>query len=69
VRMQPLGQSVNHIELAVRLSDGSFDTSVKLPVDSSPENRDALVKAWFALIDQALTLVKDRQRPVGSSSS
>jgi len=44
------------IELRVRLSDGSFDTCVELPVQASQEARHKVVAAWFDLITQALMM-------------
>lgn len=49
------------IELSVRITDGSFDTRVTLPVDSSSEARAAVVAAWFKLIEESVTFIKDQQ--------
>lgn len=50
------------IELSVRLSDGSFETSVEMPTNASAEARDALVRAWFHLMERALVVVKEVAR-------
>lgn len=47
------------IELRVRLSSGAFDTSVELPVKASKKDREAVVCAWFKLIEAALVLAGD----------
>ena len=47
------------IILSVKLSDGSFDTEVSLPVSANKEQREKVVEAWFNLIHQALGLCSD----------
>jgi hypothetical protein len=51
--------SNQRIELRVRLSDGSFDTSLEVPVKASRESRDALVQAWFKLMERALAVARE----------
>lgn len=46
------------IELSVSLSDGTFDTSVKLPVSADEQQRNAVVSTWFELIQKALKLAQ-----------
>ncbi len=50
------------IELSVRLSDGTFDTTVRLPVGADEQQRNAVVAAWFELIQKALKLAQDTSR-------
>ena len=47
------------IELRIRLVDGSFDSAVELPVAASAAARDAVVLAWFSLIQRALALAQE----------
>lgn len=47
------------IELAIRLSDGSFVTSIKVPLNCSPEVRDASVKRWLHLASEAMKMGVD----------
>ena len=47
------------IELRVRLTSGEFDSSVEMPTNASRANRDALVLAWFTLIQRALKLAQE----------
>ena len=49
------------IELSVKLSDGSFDTTVRLPVQANEQDRNAVVAAWFELIQKALKLAKVKE--------
>lgn len=48
------------LKLSVSLSDGSFDTAVQLPVEASQNAREAVVKAWFGLIQEALKCYGER---------
>lgn len=50
------------IELSVRLSDGTFDTSVRLPVGADEQQRNAVVSAWFELIQRAMKLSQSCSR-------
>ena len=34
------------IEVIIRTSDGGFESSLKVPVDSTPEQRSAFTKLW-----------------------
>lgn len=52
------------IELSVKLSDGSFDTTVRLPVGADDQDRNAVVAAWFELIQRALKLAKRADQKV-----
>lgn len=54
-----MGASEQRIELRVRLTDGSFDTSVELPIVASKKAREAVVGAWFELIQRALHLSQE----------
>lgn len=51
------------IELRVRLSDGTFDSTITLPTDADSERRTAAIAAWFQCIEQALRLCKARTEP------
>ena len=35
------------IQLIVRVSDGSFESSLSIPVESTSEQREALAKMWI----------------------
>lgn len=50
------------IELSVKLSDGTFDTSVKLPVGADEQQRNAVVSTWFELIQKALKLAQGSRK-------
>lgn len=42
-----------HIELSVRLTDGTFETKLTIPAGTPADRRDALVGAWLGLMDEA----------------
>lgn len=44
------------IELAIRLSDGSFETKVIVPIDATDKERDSAIQRWLGLAAQALAL-------------
>lgn len=44
------------IELAIRLSDGSFETKVVVPIDCDEETRNRSVDRWLKLAGQAMAL-------------
>jgi hypothetical protein len=44
------------LELAVRLSDGTFETKVSVPTTATKEQRQQFVATWFDMIRQALSI-------------
>lgn len=44
------------IELSIRVTDGSFDTRIAIPVNSSEEQRASLTKMWLEQLSLALKL-------------
>ena len=38
------------IELSVRISDGTLESSVKVPVNASPAERNAAAEKWLEII-------------------
>ncbi len=44
------------MELAIRLSDGSFETKVIVPLDATTEERNSAIQRWLALAGQAVAL-------------
>lgn len=44
------------MELAIRLSDGSFETKVIVPMDATAEQRNSAIQRWLALAGQAVAL-------------
>lgn len=44
------------MELAIRLSDGSFETKVIVPLDATAAQRAAAIERWLALAGQAVAL-------------
>lgn len=45
-----------HIELAIRLSDGSFTTSVNVPLDCDEKTRNRAIERWMKLAGEAMQL-------------
>lgn len=44
------------IELIVRTSDGAFESSLKVPVNSTPEQRNGFAKMWVDAMAHAIQL-------------
>lgn len=44
------------IELSVRISDGTLESSVKVPVNASPAERNAAAVKWLEIIQFGLKL-------------
>ena len=44
------------IELAIRLSDGSFETKVIVPLNCDAQTRDKAVQRWLKLAGEAMLL-------------
>lgn len=44
------------IELSIRLSDGTFETKVIVPLECSAANRQTAVKRWLKLAREAMSL-------------
>lgn len=42
------------INLSVRVSDGSFETSLSFPVDATKDQRDWIVQSWLQAMDMAI---------------
>ena len=42
------------IDLRVKVSDGSFETSLSFPVDATKEQRDWFVQSWLQAMDIAV---------------
>lgn len=55
----PPVQSDLHIRLSISLSDGSFDTHVKVPLRYTSEQRDAAVRRWLGLASTAMQMGVD----------
>lgn len=45
-----------HIELAIRLSDGSFETKVVVPLYCSDAERSTAMERWLRLAGEAMAL-------------
>jgi hypothetical protein len=43
-----------YFELVVRTSSGSIDTRLLIPIDSTPQQRDAFVRLWLDAIHTAV---------------
>lgn len=54
----PTPPTPQRIELRVRLTDGTFDTTVEMPVQASHKERQSVVGAWFKLIQAALMMAQ-----------
>lgn len=44
------------IELSVRISDGTLESSVRVPINASAAERNAAAMKWFEIIQFGLTL-------------
>ncbi len=44
------------IVLSVRLKSGGFESSIELPIDATPERRDACVKQWLGMMQAGLAM-------------
>ena len=44
----------SYIECIVRTSDGGFESSLRLPVDSTAEQREGLAKMWIEMLAGAM---------------
>lgn len=44
------------IDLIIRSSDEAIDTSIRIPLDSTPEQRQAMVKVWIEAIIGAMQI-------------
>ena len=42
------------IELIVRITDGSFESTLSIPVESSKEDREEFAKMWIAAMAMAM---------------
>lgn len=49
------------IELSVRVSDGSYESSLRIPVDSTKEQREGLAKTWVGMMAQLLSIPSEQQ--------
>ena len=45
-----------HIELAIRISDGTFETKVLVPMDCAESEREAAIGRWLRLAGEAMKL-------------
>ena len=45
-----------HIELSVRISDGTLESSVKVPINASPAEKNTAVMKWLEIIQFGLKL-------------
>lgn len=50
------------ILLTVKLDDGTFESSLAVPIDAEPEALKATGEAWVELMFQALRVAKQRSR-------
>lgn len=46
----------HYLELIVRSSEGDLETSLKIPLDSTPAQREEMVKLWINAIQPALKI-------------
>ena len=53
---QPKPEPALTIELAIRLSDGSFDTKVIVPLDCDEAQRNRAIDRWMKLAGEAMAL-------------
>lgn len=44
---------------SVRLSDGTFDSSLSVTVTSKPESYEPVIAAWLKLMHEALAAAKE----------
>jgi len=51
------------IDLSVRVSDGSFETSLSFPVGASQFQVDGLFRAWMKALADAVALCKIEDNP------
>ncbi len=42
--------------LSVRLKSGGFESSIELPVQTTPERRDECVKQWLGMMQAGLAM-------------
>jgi hypothetical protein len=50
------------IELAIRLSDDSFETKVIMPLDADEDTRNKAISRWLKLSGEAMALGVDNLR-------
>jgi hypothetical protein len=55
--------SDNCIELSVRLTDGSFESKITLPLNATEQARTAFVQQWYELQKAALKVVESASAP------
>ena len=53
---QPKPEPALTIELAIRLSDGSFDTKVIVPLNCDEAQRNRAIDRWMKLAGEAMAL-------------
>lgn len=56
VAAQQLAPAPLTIELAIRLSDGSFETKVIVPIDCDDKTRSKSIDRWLKLAGEAMAL-------------
>lgn len=44
------------IQLSVKVTDGSYDSSISIPVAATKEQQDGAVNLWLSMMKQALEL-------------
>jgi hypothetical protein len=60
-----------HIELRVRLTDGTFDSCITVTIKATGEARNAFIRQWLSLMNAALELQREAQaapEPTGDQS-
>ena len=56
-----MDENVTFVELSVRLSTGDFESRVNVPITATSDQREKFVRAWFALLKQALEIAKPNE--------
>jgi hypothetical protein len=51
---RPTQSNDGYITLSVKLSNGQFDSSIQIPLESTAEEKQRLVVAWFNLMEAGI---------------
>lgn len=53
------------IQLIVRVTDGSFESSLTIPVDSTKEQRDKFAQMWVEAMREAFKMNLPQEKEAG----
>ena len=67
--VQSIPNGIPVLQMMVRVSDGSYESKLEIPVTSTKEQIEQIAQMWIGALAQAIQITREHREPSGGVKS